>query len=224
MGWVEWISANILKTVRVYWRAPVLLNFVRCPRFEPSTTGLSGKIHTHLTTVLSMWFIGSFYGIYSNGDDRWKAYQIRAWSNYAWSLFCHRFVDIQQSFSWYFCIKHGNSAELRWTKTQSYAISWYNSLFHSLRRRRSTLVLTGTTIPWLYVIIMARPHQNCTKCVFSLAGAEYLIRHVFFFLRCRKLALLRRWLVASRQSWGADWFARAPFRSRALAMSLFNVN
>ena len=25
MGWVEWISANILKTGRVYWRAPVLL-------------------------------------------------------------------------------------------------------------------------------------------------------------------------------------------------------
>ena len=25
MGWVEWISANILKTTRVYWRAPVLL-------------------------------------------------------------------------------------------------------------------------------------------------------------------------------------------------------
>ena len=25
MGWVEWISVNILKTARVYWRAPVLL-------------------------------------------------------------------------------------------------------------------------------------------------------------------------------------------------------
>ena len=24
MGWVEWILANILKTARVYWRAPVL--------------------------------------------------------------------------------------------------------------------------------------------------------------------------------------------------------
>ena len=52
-------------------------------------------------------------------------------------------------------------------ETQGYAISWYNSIFHSLRRRRSTLVLMGTTIPWLYVIIIARPHQNCTKCVFQ---------------------------------------------------------
>ena len=26
-----------------------------------------------------------------------------------------------------------------------------------------------------------------------------------FFSRCRKSALLRRWLVASRQSWDADW-------------------
>ena len=32
----------------------------------------------------------------------------------------------------------------------------------------------------------------------------------FFFLsRCPKSALLRRWLVTSRQSWDADWFACA---------------
>ena len=38
---------------------------------------------------------------------------------------------------------------------------------------------------------------------------------VFFLSRCRKLALLRHWLVASRQSWYTDWCARAVFRSRA---------
>ena len=39
MGWLEWISANIVKTARVYWRAPVLLPlllifwFVGCKAF-----------------------------------------------------------------------------------------------------------------------------------------------------------------------------------------------
>ena len=43
----------------------------------------------------------------------------------------------------------------------------------------------------------------------------YLLDLSFLFLRCRKSALLRRWLVASRQSWDVDWFVRAVFRSRA---------
>ena len=42
---------------------------------------------------------------------------------------------------------------------------------------------------------------------------------IIFSLR-RKSALLRRWLVASRQSRGADWFAPALFRSRALVHSM----
>ena len=37
--------------------------------------------------------------------------------------------------------------------------------------------------------------------------------------RCRKSALLRRWLVSILQFWDADWFTRAEFRSRALALS-----
>ena len=81
---------------------------MRCPRFEPATTGLSGKIHTHLTTAPSTWLQGSFYGIYTNGDDRWKGCQIRSWSSYvSWSLFCGRFVDIQ-SFCCIFRIREGN--------------------------------------------------------------------------------------------------------------------
>ena len=95
----------------------MLLNFVRCPRFEPVTTGLSGKIRTHLTTALSMWFRESLYGTY-NGDDHWKGHQVRAWSSYAsWSLFCHCFVDIQQSFSCIFHIKDGNDfSQFGWTE------------------------------------------------------------------------------------------------------------
>ena len=84
----------------------MLSNFVRRPRFEPATTGLSGKIHTHLTTVPSTWFIRIilWYIMVMTAD-----YQIRAWSSYAsWSLFCRRFVDIQQSFSCIFRIKDGN--------------------------------------------------------------------------------------------------------------------
>ena len=106
----------------------MLLNFVRHQRFD-ETTGLSGKIHTHLTTAPHTWFRGSFYGIYTNGDDRWKGYQIRAWSCYAsWSLFCRRFVDIQQSFS---CILV-NSAELRWTKSKVRRLVAINySLFYT---------------------------------------------------------------------------------------------
>ena len=44
-----------------------------------------------------------------------------------------------------------------------------------------------------------------------------------FVFRCSKSALLRCWLVESRLSW-ADWFARAVFQSRALALakSLFS--
>ena len=47
----------------------------------------------------STWFIGIilwYDHIFTNGDDRWKGYQVRTWSSYAsWSLFCGRFVDIQ---------------------------------------------------------------------------------------------------------------------------------
>ena len=43
------------------------------------------------------------------------------------------------------------------------------------------------------------------------------------FSRCRKSAPLGGWLVASRQSWDADWFTRAVFRSRALNSTLFSV-
>ena len=45
----------------------------------------------------------------------------------------------------------------------------------------------------------------------------------FSFSRCRKSALLRRWLVGSRQSWDADWLARAVFRSRALTRRSFQL-
>ena len=109
----------------------MLLHFVRRPRFEPATTGLSGKIHIHLTMAPSTWFRGSFYGIYTNGDDRGKGYQIRAWSSYAsWSLFCRRFVDIQQSFSCIFHIRDGNDfsqfGRTEVNETQGYAISRYS--------------------------------------------------------------------------------------------------
>ena len=51
------------------------------------------------------------------------------------------------------------------------SMSWYNSLFHSLRRRRSTLVLTGTSFPLyteynslpqsiLVVVVKWRHHAN----------------------------------------------------------------
>ena len=45
--------------------------------------------------------------------------------------------------------------------------------------------------------------------------------YFIIFSRCRKSALLRRWLVTSRQSWEADWFARAVFRSRALGRAKY---
>ena len=59
----------------------------------------------------STWFIGIilwYDHIFTNGDDRWKGYQVRTWSSYAsWSLFCGRFVDIQ-SFRCIFRIRDGN--------------------------------------------------------------------------------------------------------------------
>ena len=157
----------------------MLLNFVSLPRFKPATIGLSDKIHTHLTTAPSTWFRGSFHGLYTNGDDRLKGYQIRARSCYtSWSLFCSRFVDIQQSFSCICRMKDGNYfSQLRWTKPKvmlPFATNY--SLFYSLRRRKSISV--GTTIP-LYVIIcrwqIAHPHQNCTKCgVFKIIFQDFV--------------------------------------------------
>ena len=43
MGWVEWISTNILKTARVYWWAPVLLTSVPFVNHANSTSFVSFK-------------------------------------------------------------------------------------------------------------------------------------------------------------------------------------
>ena len=142
----------------------MLSNFVRRPRFEPATTGLSGKIHTHLTTAPSMWFQGLFYGIYTNGDDCWKGYQIRAWSCYvSWSLFCWYSTIFQLYFSHKRWHDFSQFSQTKVNETQGYATNY--SLFYLLRGCKS--ISMGTTIP-LYVIIcrwqIARPHQNCTKC------------------------------------------------------------
>ena len=81
-----------------------------CSFLKLTAIQIRGKIHTTWPwCCMSMWFRGSFYGIFSNGDDHWKGYQIMAWSCYvSWSLLCHCFVEIQQSFSCIFHIKDDN--------------------------------------------------------------------------------------------------------------------
>ena len=66
---------------------------------------------------------------------------------------------------------------------------------------------------FFHFFIITRPRPKAGGRV--LNPARFCI---CIFSRCRKSALLRRWLVASRQSWEADWFARAVFWSRALAI------
>ena len=158
------------------WCNLMLLNFVHCPRFQPVTPELSGKIYTtwpwRCPCYLEdfMRFYGDFMVyIYTNGDDRWKGYQIRAWSCYMlWSLICRRFVD--HSFSFIFCIKDGNDlSQFSRTEVNNYSLSY------SLRRRKS--ISTGTTIP-LYVIIccqqIVHSHQYSTKC----CGFKIIFQHL----------------------------------------------
>ena len=56
--------------------------------------------------------------------------------------------------------------------------SWYNSLFYSLRRRRSTLVLTGTSIPLIEQIIRCSRYFICLIFFYqvsrSLNGSHFL--------------------------------------------------
>ena len=53
----------------------------------------------------------------------------------------------------------------------------------------------------LYFIVITRPRPKA-----ELNPARFLTVFLFF-RRCRKLALLKSWLVANRHSWDADWFA-----------------
>ena len=157
-------------SISFIWCRQMLFNFVRRPGFKPVTTGLSGKIHTHLTMAPSTWFRESLYGI-CNGDDHWKGHQIRAWLSYmSWSLFCRHFVDIEQSFSWHFRIRDGNDfsqfGQTEVNATQGYAISQYKLCIHYFTRYADANKLSRGLYLFhctLYVIIcrrqIARPHH-----------------------------------------------------------------
>ena len=82
----------------------MLSNFVRPPRFEPATTGLSGKIHTHLTTAPSTWFRGIilWYIMVMTAEKATRLGHDQV------TCLCRRFVDIQQSFSCIFRRRDGN--------------------------------------------------------------------------------------------------------------------
>ena len=92
-----------------------------------------------------------------NGDDHWKGYQIRAWSSYAsWSLFCRRFVDIQQSFSCIFRIRDGNDfsqfGRTEVNETQGYAIS----------RHKLFTIFCAATLELVYKLLTGPPQKR--KC------------------------------------------------------------
>ena len=143
----------------------MLLTFVRHPRFEPATTRLSGKIHTHFTTAPATWFRGSFYGIY-NGNAMATNDQVTRLEA------C--FVDIQ-CFSCIFCIKmamtfsqFGRTEE---NKTRGYASSCYKLftiLFVTPKRSvRANYILKSTLEIEIFLELMYKlltgPLQKC-KC------------------------------------------------------------
>ena len=132
----------------------MLLN-VRRPRFEPATTGLSGKIHTHLTTAPSTWFGGSFC-IYTNGDDRGKGYQIRAW--FCWYPTIFQLYFSHKRWQWL------GSAELRWTKPKVIPLSRYK-LFTILLVTPTQINLISRGLPFHCMSSSAHVHTRIEQIV-----------------------------------------------------------
>ena len=101
------------------------------PRFKPAmTTKLSDKIHTHLTTALCHVIKEDHFMVLNVYKWWWSPLKRLPWSCYAsWSLFCCRFVDIQQSFSCIFHIKDGNDfnqfSQTEENETQGYYIHYF---------------------------------------------------------------------------------------------------
>ena len=108
----------------------MLLNLCAVQDSKPRPLDYQGRF---IPTAPSTWFRRSFYGMYTNGDDNQRGYQIRARSSCAsWNLFCHRFVDIPLYViicQWQIARPHQN-----WTKCGFQDnLSGFNSLNRNVR-------------------------------------------------------------------------------------------
>ena len=128
MGWLEWISANIVKTARVYWRAPVLLYGGRDTRV-PESPGIPrqfccafiwkhcGKITRVTESLLSQsWQIQEL-----SWPDKWYDY------HFCWTP---RFFFFKSFYRITFCAGRHNEATInhsacsQWRGTELKVFIW----------------------------------------------------------------------------------------------------